>query len=220
MAEINRGLIGKRIKERRELANLTLEQVGNRVGKTFATIAKYESGEIKNIDIMVLSTIADMTNTNIDYLLLKSNNPDMKIINYENNKEKIETTPIPVLGRISAGVPLYAEEQLEGYMYAPENIIKPDYEYFYLRVQGDSMNLKVDDGELVLIQKQNSLEDGEIGAIRVNGDDATIKRFKRQGNLVILEPMSTNPIHTVQIYNPREINICIVGKAVWRAGKI
>lgn len=192
MTEINRELIGKRIKERRELANLTLEQVGNKVGKTFATIAKYESGEIKNIDIMVLSTIADMTNTNIDYLLLKSDNPDIKIISYKTRKENIEATPIPVLGRISAGIPLYAEEQLEGYMYAPQNIIKPDYEYFYLRVQGDSMNLKVDDGELVLIQKQSSLEDGEIGAIRVNGDDATIKRFRRQGNLVILEPMSTN----------------------------
>ncbi len=132
----------------------------------------------------------------------------------------VQPKPVPVLGKISAGLPLYAEEQLEGYMYAPESILKEGNEYFYLKVSGDSMNTKFNDGDLVLIQKQSTLEDGEIGAIRVNGFDATIKRFKRQGNLVILEPMSTNPIHTVQIYNPKEIEICIIGKAVWKSGKI
>lgn len=76
MNEFDRCLIGKRLKERRELANFTLEQVGNRINKKFTTVAKYESGEIKNIDIMVIREIADMTNTNIEYLLLKSNIPD------------------------------------------------------------------------------------------------------------------------------------------------
>ena len=220
MNEINRELIGKRIKERREICNLTQEQVGDKIGKKFTTVAKYESGEIKNIDIMVLSTIADMTNTNIDYLLLKSNNPEVKMIYNETNKDEIKAKPLPVLGRISAGIPLYAEEQLEGYMYAPESILKPDYEYFYLRVEGDSMNLKFNDGDLVLVQKQTTLENGEIGVIRVNGDDATIKRFKTQGNFIILEPMSTNTTHMVQIYNPKEIEINIIGKAIWKTGKI
>lgn len=127
---------------------------------------------------------------------------------------------VPVLGKISAGLPLYAEEQLEGYMMAPEIAIKDGIEYFYLRVQGDSMNTKFNDGDLVLIQKQDTLENGEIGAIRVNGFDATVKRFKTQGDLIILEPMSTNPIHTVQIYNPKEVDINIIGKVIWYMGKV
>lgn len=136
------------------------------------------------------------------------------------NIDIIQSKRVPVLGKISAGLPLYAEEQLEGYMMAPEIAIKDGIEYFYLRVQGDSMNTKFNDGDLVLIQKQDTLENGEIGAIRVNGFDATVKRFKTQGNLIILEPMSTNPIHTVQIYNPKEVDINIIGKVIWYMGKV
>lgn len=136
------------------------------------------------------------------------------------NIDIIQPKRVPVLGKISAGLPLYAEEQLEGYMMAPEIAIKDGIEYFYLRVQGDSMNTKFNDGDLVLIQKQDTLENGEIGAIRVNGFDATVKRFKTQGDLIILEPMSTNPIHTVQIYNPKEVDINIIGKVIWYMGKV
>lgn len=136
------------------------------------------------------------------------------------NIDIIQPKRVPVLGKISAGLPLYAEEQLEGYMMAPEIAIKDGIEYFYLRVQGDSMNTKFNDGDLVLIQKQDTLENGEIGAIRVNGFDATVKRFKTQGDLIILEPMSTNPIHTVQIYNPKEVDIKIIGKVIWYMGKV
>lgn len=136
------------------------------------------------------------------------------------NIDIIQPKRVPVLGKISAGLPLYSEEQLEGYMMAPEIAIKDGIEYFYLRVQGDSMNTKFNDGDLVLIQKQDTLENGEIGAIRVNGFDATVKRFKTQGDLIILEPMSTNPIHTVQIYNPKEVDINIIGKVIWYMGKV
>lgn len=132
----------------------------------------------------------------------------------------IQPKPVPVLGKISAGLPLYAEEQLEGYMYAPESILKDGNEYFYLKVSGDSMNTKFNDSDLVLVQKQDTLENGEIGAIRVNGFDATVKRFKKQGDLIILEPMSTNPAHTVQIYNPKDIDIKIIGKVIWYMGKV
>lgn len=82
------------------------------------------------------------------------------------------------------------------------------------------MNTKFNDGDLVLIQKQNTLENGDIGVIRVNGFDATIKRFKQEGNLVILEPMSNNPVHTVQIYNLKEVDVYIIGKAIWKTGKV
>ena len=48
----------------------------------------------------------------------------------------------------------------------------------------------------------------------VNGDDATVKRFKEENNLIILEPMSSNPEHQVQIYNPQKIKIEIIGKVI------
>ncbi len=120
----------------------------------------------------------------------------------------------PVLGKISAGLPILAVENIEGYMYAPSSKIQAGYDYFFLRVIGDSMNLKFPDGCLLLVQKQPELENSQIGVIRVNGDDATVKRFKQEGNLVILEPMSSNPEHQVQIYNPKKIKVEIIGKVI------
>jgi hypothetical protein len=93
-------------------------------------------------------------------------------------------------------------------------------EYFFLKVQGDSMNLKFNNNDLVLVQKQSDLENGDIGIILVNGSDATIKRFKKESNFVILEPMSTNSEHRVQIYNCEQIEISVIGKVIRYMGQI
>ena len=127
---------------------------------------------------------------------------------------------VPVVGKISAGLPILATENIEGYEFAPSSQIKEGYTYFYLRVQGDSMNLKFSEGDIVLIQRQDTLENDEIGAILVDGNDATVKKYKFENGLVILEPMSTNPENTVQIYNPKKINIQIIGKVISYQGKI
>ena len=82
------------------------------------------------------------------------------------------------------------------------------------------MNLKFSDGDLVLVQKQDYLENDEIGVIAINGDDATVKKFKRENGLIVLQPMSTNPEHTVQIYNPKDIAIKIIGKVISYQGNV
>lgn len=140
----------------------------------------------------------------------------------ESNIFPITDKPIlvPILGKISAGLPLLATENIESYEFAPSSYIKEGFDYFYLRVNGDSMNLKFNDGDIVLVQKQDGLENDEIGVILVDGQDATVKKYKFENGLVILSPMSTNPEHVVQIYNPKDISIKIVGKVVSYQGKI
>ena len=140
----------------------------------------------------------------------------------ESNVFPISDIPkkVPVVGKISAGLPILATENIEGYEFAPSSQIKEGYTYFYLRVQGDSMNLKFNEGDIVLVQKQDDLENNEIGVILVNGFDATVKKYRKENNLVILEPMSTNPENTVQIYNPKDTPIKIIGKVISYQGKI
>lgn len=133
---------------------------------------------------------------------------------------KEEIVKVPVVGKISAGLPILASENLEGYEFAPSSKISSDYEYFYLVVKGDSMNRRFQDGDRVLIQKQSTLENGNIGVVLINGDDATVKRFKSENGLIILEPMSTNPEHSVQIYDPSKIRIEIIGKVVSYTGNV
>lgn len=206
-----------RIKMLREELGLSQSEFANKIGLTQQSISLYEKEDRKPSQD-VLEALADFFHVSIDYLLGKTNTRNVQ----ESNVMPMPDMPIkvPVIGKISAGLPLLAEENLEGYEFAPSSLIKDGFEYFYLRVSGDSMNLKFNDGDIVLVQKQDDLENDEIGVILVDSQDATVKKYKYENNLVILSPMSNNPVHVVQIYNPKDISIKIIGKVVSYQGKV
>ena len=119
---------------------------------------------------------------------------------------------IPILGRIPAGAPLYAEENIEGYTYTDLN---GGAEYFALRVKGDSMNAaRIQDGDVVIIRRQEVAENGEIAVVLIDGEDATLKRFTRNGDIVTLMPQSTNPVNKPFVYNLKETQVKILGVVV------
>jgi len=103
-----------------------------------------------------------------------------------------DTTPIPitgfipVYGEIPAGVPNYEEAEVVGYV----SISYPHPEqYFALKAKGTSMiGAGIPDGALVTFKKQNFAEDGQIVACRINGEEVTLKRFRKQGATVLLMP--------------------------------
>ena len=119
---------------------------------------------------------------------------------------------IPLLGRVAAGLPLFAEENIEGY-------IASDFDdseiYYALRVCGDSMNAAgIDNGDIVVVRQQSAVEEHEIAVVLVNGDDATIKYFKQEGDMVVLTPKSHNPTHQTQIYNLSRTPVRIIGRVI------
>lgn len=121
----------------------------------------------------------------------------------------------PVYGQISAGQPNWAEECIEGRLPIDTDlmgIVNPE-EHFFLRVNGESMNNVVKNGAFALIHKQDMVEDGEIAVVLVNGSDATLKRFTKKGDVVVLEPDSTDPSFKTQIYD-KTTPIKILGKYV------
>jgi len=119
---------------------------------------------------------------------------------------------IPILGRIAAGVPIYAEENIEGYTYTDLN---GGAEYFGLRVRGDSMNAaRIYDGDIVIIRRQDIVENGEIAAVLIDDQDATLKRFSRHGDIVTLMPQSTNPVTQPFVYDLKETTVKILGLVV------
>ena len=112
---------------------------------------------------------------------------------------------IPVIGDIAAGAPTLARENIIDYM--PTILPNPD-EYFALRVRGDSMiGAGIPDGACAVIHKQSCAEDGQIVACLINGDEATLKRFRSQGDSVILMPENS-------AYSP-----ILVGKNDFESGK-
>lgn len=126
---------------------------------------------------------------------------------YPETEEKAKK--IPILGTIAAGLPLLAQENIEGFEYVPENL---DVD-FCLRVKGDSMmNARILDGDLVFIRKQQEVENGEIAAVLID-QDATLKRFYQINGIVILR--SENPNYPEMIYTKKDMKeVSILGKAV------
>ena len=122
------------------------------------------------------------------------------------------THRIPILGRISAGQPLYAEENIEGYIYTELN---GDHEYYALRIMGDSMNaMNLFEGDIVIVRRQECVDNGQVAVVLIDGEDATVKRFMQSGDTVTLIPSSTNPEHMPQIYDKRETAIVVQGLVV------
>lgn len=142
------------------------------------------------------------------------NELDIIMKNYSNQQNQFYLCP--VYGLISAGQPNWAEQNIEGRIPVPmtEKIDDPE-NCFYLKVNGESMNLVVKNGAYALIHKQDMVENGEIAVVLVNGFDATLKKFKKQDNLIILEPMSNadDPNIQTQVYD-KNTTIKILGKYI------
>lgn len=118
---------------------------------------------------------------------------------------------IPILGVITCGEPILADENLEGYREEIADLL-PTGELFYLKTKGDSMVPTVPENSYVLIRSQPTVEDGEVAAVLVNGDEeATLKRVKHQGNVVML--LADNSAYAPYIITP-DNPARIIGKAL------
>jgi len=105
---------------------------------------------------------------------------------------------VPLLGRIAAGSPLLAEEDIEDILPLPTQLVGND-PVFALRVQGDSMiEAGIFDGDLVVVRRQADADDGDIVAALIDGEEATIKRLRRSPGKVILLP--ENPAYEPMVF--------------------
>ena len=215
--------LGAYLKNIRENKKISLREVEKLTGVGYSHLSMIENGK-RNVTPALLKNLSKIYG--IDYIDLYEKAGYLDLAESEKLKNSVDSNifpvtdipkKVPVVGKISAGLPILATENIEGYEFAPSSQIKEGYT---LRVQGDSMNLKFNEGDIVLVQKQDDLENNEIGVILVNGFDATVKKYRKENGLVILEPMSTNPENTVQIYNPKDISIKVIGKVISYQGKI
>jgi repressor LexA len=116
---------------------------------------------------------------------------------------------IPLLGRIAAGTPILAAEHVEEVMPLPVSLVG-DGPVFLLEVKGDSMiDAGIHEGDLVAIHSQDEARDGEIVAVLVDDDEATVKRLRREDGKVILE--SENPAYEPMVFTE---GVKLIGKVV------
>lgn len=196
---------GNNLKKIRLDNDLTQEELAKKINTSRSNIANYENDKnMPSVDI--LEKMSKVLNCSIDFLLGK---------NDEQELNKFKYYMCPVYGRISAGQPNWAEECIEGRIPIDTelmNIVNPE-ECFFLRVNGESMNKEIKNGGYALIRKTDLVKDGDVAVVLVNGYDATLKVFNRQGDFILLEPMSTDPVFKTQVYG-KDTEIKIIGKYI------
>ncbi len=191
------------MKQLRKLRNLTQGEVADAIGVTRTAYTNYENGK-RNPRLETLRRLAYFFDVPIPYLLGESTseNPFTK-----RNK-------IPLLGSVPAGIPIEAIEDVEDYIDVYPRFVKHG-ELFALRVQGDSMEPEVRSGDIVIVEKQDFINSGDIAVIRINGEDVTVKRVKVNGNGLMLIP--SNPAYDPLFFTPdqiAELPITIIGKVI------
>jgi repressor LexA len=181
-----------RIKEILEERGIKQTWLADKLNKSYNMVNSYVQNR-RQPSLDDLYKIAEVLGVEAKELLvtkLKIPESDEKLIT------NTRTVRIPLLGTVACGSPIFAEENIEAMIPVSEQFIKSSNKYFILRASGDSMNeVGINSGDLVLIKQQNTAENGDY-VIALIDDEATIKEYHNNGELIILKPRSSNPKHT------------------------
>lgn len=199
-----------RIKSRRTELGLTVEELAHKMGyKDKSSISKIENGKA-DIPQSKIAAFADALQTTPAYLMGWEEQPEPKKPTIPPGFEPMpKMKKIPLIGAIACGEPITAEQNIEKMVDVPENI-RCD---FSLTCHGDSMvDAGIHDKDVVYIRIQPEVENGEIAAVRIDGE-ATLKRvYYNPGTLTL---MPANPAYAPMIYTgPQLKEVHIEGKAV------
>ena len=205
----NKEILSQNLRSLMDKNNKDRNQICDDLGLKYTTFTDWVNGKkYPRIDkIELLANYFKVRKSDlIEDQSQKENKFGADIIDLSNMKR------IPILGRIRAGMPIYAVENIEGYTLTDLN---GGAEYFGLRVTGDSMNAaRIHEGDIVIVRRQDIVENGQIAVVLIDGQDATLKRFNRDGNIVTLMPQSTNPKNKALTYNLKNSSVKILGLVV------
>ncbi|MBC5675615.1 helix-turn-helix domain-containing protein [Blautia sp. NSJ-34] len=208
--------MGEKIKFLRLDRNMTLEELGNKVGVGKSTVRKWETGMIANMKRDKILKVAEALDTSPAYLMGWDNN----VRPIENGtKEKKRGVTINVLGRVAAGIPIEAIEDIIDTEEISEEMASTG-EYFGLKIHGNSMEPRIMDSDVVIVKRQDDAESGDIIIATINGDEATCKRLRKLRDGI--ELISNNPSYNPIFFDNREIiekPVRILGKVVELRGK-
>lgn len=190
------------MKQLRKERKLSQTQLANMLGVTQAAVSSWEANGVPP-GIENAKKIAEIFGVSVDELLKGERSEPIKEIEYVPSDRTKKFIRVPVLGRIPAGIPIEAIEDIEDWEDYPVSDTIRGRQYFGLKVAGDSMEPEYRDGDVLIIQQQDTCNSGDDCAVMVNGDDATFKRVRLQENGLTLQPL--NPKYNPRFYSAQEV---------------
>lgn len=204
--------IGQRIIQLRQSMNLQQKEVAEAIGMNRIVLNRIELDKrpLRDDEVVMLANFFHVTS---DYLLTGKKSNKLNLASGKGVR-------IPVLGRVVAGIPIEAVEEILDYEeITPE--LAATGEFFALKIRGHSMEPRMMEGDVVIVRKQEDVESGDVAIVLVNGNEATVKRVKKQEEGITLIATNTS-VYEPHFYSNKEIKnlpVQILGKVVELRGK-
>lgn len=201
----NKEIMAQNIKHYMKAFGIDRKEFCNRLGFKYSTVTDWLNAE-KYPRIDKIEMMANFFSINKADLVEPHNSIPTVHAGYK----------IPVLGRVAAGVPIEAAEEILGYEYLDDKYKNDGCSYFALRIEGRSMEPTIMDGDTVIVRQQSYIESGQIAIVLVDGEDATAKQVKESPDGITLIGHNA-AVYTPQFYSAQEIEdlpVKIIGRVI------
>ena len=209
-------ITARRLRACRERSGETLEQIGRLVGVNKTTVMRWERGDTWKINLPTLQFLAEHFHVSLQWLLGESST-----LSLSDNAHWLEQHGtverrgmlLPILGSVRAGVGGEVMQEIIGHEAVDPTTLQTGEQYFWLRVTGDSMTPSINDGDLVLVRRQESVENGQYAVVVLDNEEGLVKRIAYGADFIELQ--SVNPY-----YPPRRFTgddtacVHVIGKVV------
>ena len=203
------------LKELRKDNDMTQEELAKKLSVAKSTVSMYENGN-RFPDKETIEAIADLFNVDIDYLYGRTATttkymPDAKFL----NNKILYGVSVPILSTVVAGMPVDAYEDVLGYEEITRELAATG-EFFCLKIKGTSMSPNIQEGDIVVVRQQPDVDSGDIAVVKINGDEATIKKILKQSEGITLIAFNT-AVYEPHFYSNEQIEqlpVSIAGKVV------
>lgn len=217
----NKQVMAQNIKMYMEDKGISRKEFCKRLGFAYSTVTDWLNAEkyprIDKIDMM--ATFFGVSKADLVELHTATHSPTKPPAPSQQPRDK--GVRIPVLGRVVAGIPIEAIEEVIDWEEIPQRLAASG-KFFALRVCGHSMEPRILEGDVVIVRQQEDVESGDIAIVMVNGDEATVKRVKKQEDGITLIATNTS-VYEPHFYSNQEIRdlpVRILGKVVELRGKV
>lgn len=198
--------LAERLKNERKKSGLSQKELADKLDMNARTYASYERGE-RDISTAVLLNICKVLEISSDVLLGNTT------VTFTPTDLRANTKPVPLVGRVAAGLSCHAEDNIEGYILTDCELLHEGYDYFWLTVKGDSMEPELHDGDRVLVREQETLETECYAVVRIDGEDGVVKRVRIDRDRITLT--SVNPYYPPRVFEREQMNdVAVVGKVI------